>query len=66
MTKAKSFADKLKSERKRLNLTQDECASFLGVDLRTISGWENGAPPLPLTQFGALTKLENAKPVAAK
>lgn len=61
-----SFADTLKAERARLNLTQLECAQFLGVDVRSVNAWENGSVPPPLTQAGALVKLKDAKPVAVK
>jgi len=62
----KEFAARLKAERARLNLTQAECAEYLGVDVRTINGWENGARPSGLTQAGVFAKLSSAKPVAAK
>lgn len=55
-----SFADKLKSERHSLGITQAEAADLLGIDARTLWKWESGDPPLLLTQEGALNRLSLA------
>lgn len=55
-----NFAETLKSERQRLGLTQAEAAVLLSVKPRTIWKWENGIPPLELTQEGALRRLKSA------
>lgn len=57
-----AFAEILKIERQRLGLTQAEAAAMLSVKPRTIWKWENGIPPLELTQEGALRRLKSAKP----
>lgn len=52
-----TFADKLKSERKRLGLTQGQLAELLDVSLRAVGKWEQGQEPIALTQEGALNRL---------
>ncbi len=39
---SESISLKLKTKRKELKLSQDELASIIGVDQKTISHWENG------------------------
>lgn len=56
-----SFAENLKSERKRLGLTQAEAAALLGVSPRAVWQWEQGEEPLQVTQEGAIARLKRAK-----
>jgi len=52
------FAAKLKSERKRLGLTQSGAAAILDVSARTYWEWEAGkTTPYAITQAGALMRL---------
>jgi len=52
-----TFAEKLASEKSRLNLTLPQLAAALDVSERAISGWLSGRPPIALTQEGALARL---------
>lgn len=57
-----SFAEKLKSERERLSLTQAEAAALLDVPARTYWEWEHGkTEPLPVAQEGAIARLKRGK-----
>jgi transcriptional regulator with XRE-family HTH domain len=56
-----TFAENLKSERKRLGLTQAEAATLLGVSPRAVWQWEQGEQPLAVTQEGAIGRLKKRK-----
>ena len=57
-----SFADTIKSERKRLGLTQSEAALLLMLPFRTYWDWENGkTEPIDVTQEGVLARFKKAK-----
>lgn len=57
-----NFADTIKSERKRLGLTQAETAHLLDVPARTLWEWEHGkTEPLPVAKEGTLARLRHAK-----
>jgi DNA-binding XRE family transcriptional regulator len=60
-----SFADQLKTERKRLGLTQAGAASSLEIGLRTYAVWERDDDPKRkphvLAQEGALARLRKVK-----
>lgn len=62
-----TFAEQLKSERKRLGLTQAGAAALLSDEVKTLSArtywkWESGADaPLEITQEGALARLRKHK-----
>ena len=52
------FGTVLREERRKLFLTQEQCASLLGVSKKTLENWEaNRHPCLPITQEGALARL---------
>lgn len=53
-----TFALQLRSERKRLRLTQAEMAALLDISPRALWQWEQGQDPLVLTQEGALARLK--------
>ena len=56
------FADQLKSERKRLGLTQAGADAVLDTCRGQIAAWESGRnKPHVLTQEAALTRLRNRK-----
>lgn len=58
-----TFAEQLKAERLRLNLTQLEAAALLGVSKSVIEKWEiENRTPIAITQEGALARLKKAKP----
>ena len=58
-----NFSDLLKAERKRIGLNQTDCAAALDVTLRAFQYWESGEkPPAPLTQEGALARLQKLSP----
>jgi len=58
-----TFAEYLKTERKRLRLSQAELAALLDVSPRAVWKWETGeGEPLALTQEGAKARLKKAKP----
>ncbi len=58
-----TFADQLKPERKRLNLTQAEAATILEVSKSTLEKWEAGQKsPKALTREGALARLARLQP----
>lgn len=61
MSTPETFADKLKAHRKRLRLTQEDTAIFLGVDTRTIYLWEKGQAVREITQEGALARFEKER-----
>lgn len=53
-----SFAEKLKTERQRLNLTQAEAAAILEVSKSALEKWEAGTKsPKALMREGALARL---------
>jgi len=56
-----TFAEKLKTHRARLGLTQPEAAALLDVSKRTYEYWEAGKVPLAVAQEGALKRMENVK-----
>jgi transcriptional regulator with XRE-family HTH domain len=60
-----SFANRLKSERTRLGLTQAEAAAALDIGLRTYAVWERDDDPKRkphvLTQEGAIARLRKLK-----
>ena len=61
------FHEHLKSERKRIGLTQTDCAAALAVTLRTYQYWESGEKsPSPLTQEGALARLKQLPNVTSE
>lgn len=60
-----TFAEQLKTERKRLGLTQPEAAGLLSVPDRTYWEWENAkTEPPEIAQEGALARIQKAKPKA--
>lgn len=59
--KAMSFAEKIKSAREQLGLTQAEAAALLDVSPRAVWQWEQGQEPIVLTQEGALQRLAKTK-----
>lgn len=57
-----SFAEKLKTTRESLGLSQAEAAAFLECGKRTLEHWEAGdRVPLAITQEGAFARLRTAK-----
>lgn len=57
-----SFADKLKSERSRLGLSQAELAALLDVSKSAVEKWEYGTKtPISIAQEGALARLRRTK-----
>lgn len=57
------FAEQLKTERKRLGLTQSEAAAMLDVSFEALSKWERGlSEPPAIAQEGSLARLAKAKP----
>jgi transcriptional regulator with XRE-family HTH domain len=57
-----TFAEKLKSERKRIGLSQADLALLLGVSAEWVSKSERGlSTPLEITQEGALERLRKTK-----
>jgi transcriptional regulator with XRE-family HTH domain len=57
-----SFADQLKSERKRLGLTQAGAEALLGLGKGQITAWETGRnTPHRWMQDGALRDLRTTK-----
>lgn len=57
-----AFADKLKSERERLGLTQAEAAALLQVSPRAVWKWEHDdEPELAVTREGILARLKKLK-----
>jgi transcriptional regulator with XRE-family HTH domain len=55
------FSAQLKSERKRLGLTQLQAAEMLGVSQSVLEKWERVViTPKPITQEGAIARLEAA------
>lgn len=53
------FQEKLRAERKRLGLRQNELAKLLDVSAEAISKWERGkVSPAQITQEGALARLK--------
>jgi len=58
-----SFADKLKTERQRLSLTQAEAAAILEVSKSALEKWEAAQKtPKLLMQEGALARLARLQP----
>jgi len=53
----RTFAERLKDERKRLHMTQAECAMELEICPRALWSWEDGKEPPPVAQEGALARL---------
>ena len=59
MGKEVNFADRIKSVRKQLGISQEELARELGVSFATVNRWENGKTnPIRLarTQFDMFCK----------
>lgn len=52
-----SFANKLKTYRNNMELTQDELAEKIGVSQKTISSWEVGRSEPTMKEFKRLCKL---------
>lgn len=61
-----SFADELRKEQERLNLSQAELAKVLDVSPRAVWQWLKGDEPMKLTQEGALARLRKTGPVCKK
>lgn len=62
------IGEHIRSERGRLDMTQAELASALGIGRRTVVAWENDERPVPLSQQAKLTALfaaRSARPLAA-
>ena len=58
-----SFADQLKSERRRLGLNQAEAAKACDEPIRTWADWERGkTTPKPCHQEGILARLAKMQP----
>jgi repressor LexA len=58
-----TFGEQIKSERKRLGLTQAGAAKKLGYSKASVEKWERGkVVPKPLTQVGILTLLSWERP----
>jgi transcriptional regulator with XRE-family HTH domain len=58
-----TFAQKLKAERERLGLTQNEAAALCSVSPRAWWRWENGeGDPLIVTREGVLARLKKTQP----
>jgi DNA-binding transcriptional regulator YiaG len=57
-----NFATELKSERRRLGLTQAGAATLLEVSKRSVEEWEAGKTPLAVTQEGVIARLKKQKP----
>ena len=54
-----TFAEQLKSERKRLGLTQAECETLLSCGTGQITAWERSRnTPHELTQEAAIARLK--------
>ena len=54
-----TFSPKLKRARKRLGLSQTECAERLGISVRTFQDWEQAKhTPDPFKQTAILDKLK--------
>jgi DNA-binding transcriptional regulator YiaG len=52
------FSLRIRAERKRVGMTQSECAALLSVSKRALESWEDGsALPLAVAQEGALARL---------
>ncbi len=57
-----NFADKLKSERERTGLTQQQAADLLEQSKSIVEKWESEArTPSAITQEGALARLSKLK-----
>jgi DNA-binding transcriptional regulator YiaG len=57
-----TFAEKLKTTRESLGLSQAEAAALLECGKRTLEHWEAGdRVPLAITQEGALNRLRATK-----
>ena len=53
-----AFGQLLRDERRRLRLTQEQCAGLLGISKKTLENWESARHPvLMITQEGALARL---------
>lgn len=62
-----TFADHLKSERKRLGITQPQMAALLDVRDRTYWEWEHGkTEPVLIAQEGAFARLRKQRGSAAQ
>jgi transcriptional regulator with XRE-family HTH domain len=58
------FSEKLKSERKRIGLSQPDLALLLGVSAEWVSKTERElSTPLEITQEGALARLRKTKTI---
>ena len=52
------FGERIRAERKRVRMTQAQCAELLSVSKRALESWEDGsAEPLIVAQEGALARL---------
>ena len=56
-----TFTEKLKSEQKRLKLTQAEIAALLDVSPRAVWQWLQGDEPIAIAKEGALARLKARK-----
>ena len=56
-----TFAEQLKAELNRLNVTQAEGAEILGVSPRAVWKWLHGDEPLAVTAEGVIARLKKAK-----
>jgi transcriptional regulator with XRE-family HTH domain len=61
-----TFEKRLKTEFKRLQLTQHQAARLLSVSPRTIWGWLHGEEPMIITQEAVIARLANAKRIARR
>lgn len=58
-----SFAERLKSERKRLKLTQPQADAVLSCGKGQVAAWESGRNvPHILTREGAIARLNKTQP----
>jgi DNA-binding transcriptional regulator YiaG len=60
MTTTTTFAQDIKTERKRLKLSTTEVGNVLGVSRSIVEKWEVGTrAPKPMTAAAALTRLRS-------
>lgn len=53
-----TFAKQLRTGRKRLGITQAECAVLLSIPARTFWRWEHGGTVPAVAQEGALSRIK--------